>query len=94
MDYMEMIEPYFPDSNPCKDVHIPSVKEVTGWDTMNEYLAFQKGYEAHEKLMMEWIAKWDGGSNSALGALINAKILALEAGNTDPIDSNQPIIIK
>ncbi len=40
--------------------------------------AYEDGYSNHETLMMDWIEKWNGTSNSLLGKLLNIKIKELQ----------------
>lgn len=48
-------------------------KKITGFNTPNELLIYQQGYNDHEQIMMEWIKKWNGNNRSQLGKLLNEK---------------------
>ncbi len=46
--------------------------------TPQEEQAWQDGYDTHETVLEEWLDKWDGGSNSALGAQLVRKFKELK----------------
>lgn len=52
-------------------------KETTGFNTVAERVAYDEGYADHEKVMTQWIEKWDGSTNSGLGALLARKFKEL-----------------
>lgn len=52
-------------------------KEITGFDTVAERVAYDEGYSANQKVMMQWIEKWDGSTNSTLGELLDRKFKEL-----------------
>lgn len=56
-------------------------KKITGHDTPEEMRAFEKGYDAHMDVVMEWIKKWDGAPNSGLGFALRAKFQELQDKN-------------
>lgn len=45
-------------------------KEITGWDTPEERAAYDKGREDEEKVIIKFITKWDGKTNSGMGELL------------------------
>jgi hypothetical protein len=49
-------------------------EKMTGHKTAELQAAYDRGYEANEKVIMDWIAKWDGSTNSAMGELLNKKM--------------------
>ena len=49
-------------------------KKITGWPTPEEYLAYEEGRRDEQKVMMDFIRKWDGHTNSAFGHLMNEKL--------------------
>ena len=48
-------------------------KQVTGHDSPKEMMAYEKGREDEQKVCADWIEKWDGKSNSVMGALLKKK---------------------
>lgn len=48
-------------------------KQVTGHDSPKEMMAYEKGREDEQQVIIEWIEKWDGSSNSVMGALLKKK---------------------
>ena len=56
----------------------PELEKHTGYKTIAEWSTFEAGYEGHEKIMMEWIEKWQGETNSALGSLLYVKFQELK----------------
>lgn len=51
-------------------------KEVTGFDTPEQWLSWEKGYKDGQDIILTFIAKWDGSTNSALGTMLNSKFSA------------------
>ncbi len=49
-------------------------KQITGWNTMEEYMAYDKGREDEHKVLCKWIEKWDGKTNSVMGQLLHDKM--------------------
>jgi len=61
------------------DTSIPAdFKQVTGFDTPSELAAYEKGRSDEQKVIIEWIGKWGGKSNSQMGQLLNKKFRELE----------------
>ena len=48
--------------------------EITGFKTPSELAAYEKGREHEQKVIMEWIRKWDGSTNSEMGSLLKEKL--------------------
>ena len=53
-------------------------KAMTGWDTPAEWYAYDKGYEDCQELMLKFIAKWTGKTNSGLGQALHNKFTELK----------------
>ena len=54
--------------------HIPdNYKEITGYNNPEEHAAYDKGREDEESVIVAWIKKWDGSTNSAMGELLDKK---------------------
>lgn len=48
--------------------------KITGFKTVEEFVAYEKGYNDHKKLTEEFIKNWKGSTNSFLGKLLMSKI--------------------
>lgn len=48
-------------------------KQVTGHDSPKEMMAYEKGREDEQQVIIEWIEKWDVSNNSVMGALLKKK---------------------
>lgn len=48
-------------------------KQVPGHDSPKEMIAYEKGREDEQEVIMKWIEQWDGSTNSAIGALLKKK---------------------
>ena len=59
-------------------VNVEKYKSVTGFNTPEEWNAYEKGKEDEEKIIIEWIKKWRGGINSSLGVLLHNKFNELK----------------
>lgn len=46
-----------------------------GWNTDAEWLAYEKGREDEEKVLLEFVNKWDGKNNSAMGTSLHNAFL-------------------
>ncbi len=46
-------------------------KKITGHNNQQERMAYDNGYSDHEKLMLDFIGKWDGSTNSILGMALS-----------------------
>jgi hypothetical protein len=51
-------------------------KEITGFETPAELLAYEKGREHEEKTIVKFIQDWKGETNSGLGQLLADKVQA------------------
>jgi len=49
-------------------------KKVTGWDTREEWKAYEEGREDEQEVICEWIKNWDGSTNSQLGQILFSKM--------------------
>jgi hypothetical protein len=58
-------------------------KKVTGFDTPKEYYAYELGMEHREETIIKWINKWDGGTNSGLGMILERKFTELNDNNNE-----------
>lgn len=54
-------------------------QEVTGFNSPEEMLAYEQGYEAAQQAMMKYIAEWKGETNSALGTALNPALKRVQA---------------
>ena len=48
-------------------------KAITGFDTPEEYAAYEKGRSDEQLVTTNWVQKWDGSTNSVMGAIITDK---------------------
>jgi hypothetical protein len=48
-------------------------KTITGWPTPEEYLAYEEGRRDEQEVMMDFIKKWDGYTNSSFGIAMSKK---------------------
>lgn len=53
-----------------EDEQNADILKMTGFKNKDVWDAHEAGYNAHEKIMMEWIGEWDGQVNSVLGSLL------------------------
>lgn len=65
------------------DTHLPpdKFKEVTGFNSPEEMIAWEEGYAAGQDSLMKYIEKWNGQTNSAIGALLSKKFKQLHPPN-------------
>ncbi len=56
-------------------------KSITGWNSQAEYEAYDKGRADEEDVLIAFIEKWTGSTNSALGSLLNSKFKNMAAQN-------------
>ena len=49
------------------------MKEITGFDTIQEHQAYDKGREHEQIVLKAFIKRWDGSTNSELGQLLSDK---------------------
>jgi hypothetical protein len=59
--------------NERKDNIPADFKQVTGHNSPKEMIAYEKGREDEQEVIMKWIEQWDGSSNSAMGTLLKKK---------------------
>lgn len=52
--------------------------KITGFDTPEEWRAYEKGRTDEETVLVDWIKKWNGGANSSLGKILHDKIIELD----------------
>lgn len=50
-----------------------SHKDITGFDTPEEFFAYESGRIHKEKMIIDFIKKWNGNTNSELGFILNKK---------------------
>lgn len=55
-----------------------TIKEITGWNTPEEWCAYEKGRQDEADVIEEWIKNWDGTTNSAIGSLLIEKFKQLK----------------
>ena len=48
-------------------------KEVTGFNTPEELSAYEKGREHEGRVIVDWIKKWNGKTNSVMGQILYNK---------------------
>lgn len=68
-------------------------KEITGFDTIAEHAAYNKGREHEQMATLNFIEKWDGSTNSALGELLLKKLKRTKAGNECSWGSQEGILL-
>jgi hypothetical protein len=56
----------------------PEFEKHTGFLTHEEFAAYEKGREDEEKTITDWIEKWDGSTNSAMGDLLIKKFTQIK----------------
>lgn len=57
--------------------HVPSdFKDITGWGTVEENTAYELGRKHEQKVIIDFIEKWDGKNNSQLGQILHDKLAA------------------
>jgi hypothetical protein len=69
-----------------KESESPSLpaKGITGFNTMAEYEAYNKGRADEEKVILKFIEEWNGETNSEMGSLLASKLPAREQA-VDPV---------
>lgn len=64
----------------------PDFKQVTGHDSPKEMMAYEKGREDEQQVIIEWIEKWDGSSNSVMGATLKKVLKKFERKDSADIE--------
>lgn len=49
-------------------------KKITGFNTPAEYSAYELGRQHEQNVIADWIIKWDGNENSAMGKILRGVI--------------------
>lgn len=57
-----------------KDLQEIPVVDITGFNTHEEFIAYQQGRSDEEEITEKFIANWDGSRNSRFGELMYLKI--------------------
>lgn len=52
-------------------------KDITGVNNPDELQCYERGRELQEKVMIKFIEKWDGSTNSEMGQILSDKFKAL-----------------
>ena len=60
-----------------EEFHNKQFKEITGFDTVEEWNAYELGQIRQENSMMTFIEKWNGKTNSMLGSVLAGKFKEL-----------------
>lgn len=54
------------------------IKKDTGHDSMEEWVAYDKGREDEQKAFLDWIQTWDGTAGGAIGRAITIRMTELK----------------
>lgn len=58
-------------------------KKITGFNTPEESIAYDKGREDEETVLINWIINWDGSTNSRLGQILYDLCINTELNNEE-----------
>jgi hypothetical protein len=58
-------------------------RKITGFDTLEEFIAYEKGYWDCQEVMIKFIENWDGNTNSSLGQILYNLCLEKELNNEE-----------
>jgi hypothetical protein len=74
-----VIPPYLTkDYEIAPGVTVEQYKSVTGFNTPEEWAAYEKGREDEMKVVIAWINKWKGEINSEMGTILHNKFNELK----------------
>ncbi len=69
------------------------IKKNTGYNSKQEWEAYDKGRFDEENVLTDWIKRWDGKTNSGMGQILYDKFKELEA-KEEPIQSEEKDFIE
>lgn len=75
--------------NPPDRVINEEYKKMTGHSNIHEHIVYDKGREDEQTVILDWIKKWDGSTNSTLGQLLDTKMRELNIVSNVPKKNNK-----